>query len=109
MKATVLAESSYSILFHRDLSAPATSTDVSQVDVALFNSFYNIFYHLIIWVIKSRKLGWVGHIATMEVVWRAFKMLTGKPTENRPLGRPRHRWKDNIRRHLKEICDNMRN
>ena len=36
MKATVLAESSYSIYFLRDLSVPVMSTDVSQVGVALF-------------------------------------------------------------------------
>ena len=39
MKATVLAESSVFIPFHRDLSAPAMSTDMSQVGVALFSSF----------------------------------------------------------------------
>ena len=27
----------------------------------------------------------------------AFKILTGKPTGKRPLGRPRRRWEDNIR------------
>jgi hypothetical protein len=32
----------------------------------------------------------------------AFKILTGKPTGNRPLSRPRRRW-DNIRMHFKEI------
>ena len=26
-----------------------------------------------------------------------MEILTGKPTEKRPLGRPRHRWEDNIR------------
>ena len=31
----------------------------------------------------------------------AFKMLTGKPTEKRPLGRPRHRWEDNVKMDLK--------
>ena len=31
------------------------------------------------------------------------------PTGKRPLGRPRHRWKDNIRVNLKEIGINMRN
>ena len=36
MKATVLAEISEYIHFHRDLSAPAKSTDMSQVGVALF-------------------------------------------------------------------------
>ena len=36
-------------------------------------------------------------------------MLTGKPTGKRPLGRPRRRWEDNIRKGLKEIGINMRN
>ena len=26
----------------------------------------------------------------------AFKILTGKPTGKRPIGRPRRRWEDNI-------------
>ena len=39
VKATVLAESSSSINFYRDLSAPVMSTDMSQVGVALFPSF----------------------------------------------------------------------
>ena len=29
-------------------------------------------------------------------------ILTGKPTEKRPLGRPRRRWEENIRMNLKE-------
>ena len=33
----------------------------------------------------------------MEKGRGAFKMLTGKPTGKRPLGRPRRRWEDNIR------------
>ena len=44
MKATMLAESSYFIYFHWALSAPAMSTDVSQVGVALFPSFQIICY-----------------------------------------------------------------
>ena len=39
----------------------------------------------------------------MEEGRSAFKMLTGKPTEKRPLERPRHRWEDNIRMDLEEI------
>ena len=39
----------------------------------------------------------------------AFKILTGKPTGKRSLGRLRHRWKDNIRIDLKETGINMRN
>ena len=37
------------------------------------------------------------------------KILTGKPTGKRPLGRPRRRCEDNIRMDLKEIGINTRN
>ena len=43
-------------------------------------------------VIKSRRLRWAGHVAKMEEGRSAFKILTGKPTGKRPLGRPRRRW-----------------
>ena len=45
----------------------------------------------------------------MEEGRRTFKILTNKPTGNRPLGRPRHRWKDNIRMDLEEIGINVGN
>jgi hypothetical protein len=32
----------------------------------------------------------------------AYMILVGKPEENRPLGRPRRRWEDNIRMDLRE-------
>ena len=32
-----------------------------------------------------------------------FKILTGKPTGKRPLGRPRRRWEDNIIMNLEEM------
>ena len=39
----------------------------------------------------------------MEEGRSAFKILTGKPTGKRHLGRPRRRCEDNIRMDLKEI------
>ena len=50
----------------------------------------------------------------MSPEWRgegrsALKILTGKHTGNRPLGRPRRRWEDNIRIDLKEIAVNRMN
>ena len=39
----------------------------------------------------------------------AYKILTGKHTGKRLLGRPRHRWEDNIRMDLKKIVANSRN
>ena len=54
-------------------------------------------------MIKSRRLRWAGHVARIEEGMSAFKILTGKPTGNIPLGRPRRRWEDNIRMDLEEI------
>jgi hypothetical protein len=33
----------------------------------------------------------------------AHKILIGKPEGKRPLGRPRHRWEDNIKMDIREI------
>ena len=57
----------------------------------------------IVRAIKYRRLGWTGHVARMEEVRSAFKILTGKPTGKRPLGRPRRRWEGNIIMDLEEI------
>ena len=44
---------------------------------------------------------WTGHVGRMEEGKSAFKILTGKPTRNRPLAKPRRRWDDNIRMNFK--------
>ena len=63
----------------------------------------------IVRVIKSRTLRWSGHVARMEEGKSAFKILTGKPTGKRLLGRPRRRWEDNITMNLEEIGINAGN
>ena len=64
---------------------------------------------IIVRVTKSRRLRWASHIARMEKGRSAFKILTGKPTEKKPLGKPRRRWEDNFKMDLKEIVVNMWN
>ena len=61
--------------------------------------------HLIVRVIKSRRLRWADHVARMEDGRSSFNILTGK----RPFEMLRRRWKENIRMDLKEICINTRN
>ena len=51
-----------------------------------------------IWVIKSRKLRWVGHVACM-----GKRILVGRPEGRRPLERPRHTWWDDIQMDLQEM------
>ena len=45
-------------------------------------------------------------IARMEEGRSAFKILTGKFTGKKPLGRPRRRWEENIRMDLKKLSVN---
>ena len=71
----------------------------------LHNEELHSFYRSpnIVRVIKSRRLRCAGHVARKEEDRSAFKILTGKPTGKRHLGRPRHRWEDNIKMDLKGI------
>jgi hypothetical protein len=46
---------------------------------------------------------WAGHVASMEVERKVYKVLVGKPKGRRPLGRPRRGWEDGIRMDLREI------
>ena len=54
-------------------------------------------------VIKSRRMRWAEHVAHMEEGRGVHKVLVGKPEEKRPLGRPNHRWVDNIKMDLQEV------
>ena len=57
----------------------------------------------IVRVIKSRRMRWAGHVASMEERRGVYRVLVGKPEGKRPPGRPRHRWEDNIKMDLQEV------
>jgi len=44
-----------------------------------------------------------GACNTYEEGTGLYRMLVGKPEGKRPLGRPRHRWEDNIKMGLEEV------
>jgi hypothetical protein len=52
---------------------------------------------------KSGRMRWAGHVARMGEDMKVCRVLVGKQEEKRPLGRPRRRWEDGIRVHLREI------
>jgi hypothetical protein len=54
-------------------------------------------------VIKSRRMRWAGHVEHMGDRRGVYRFLVGKPEGKRPLGRPRRRWKDNIKMNLREV------
>jgi len=46
---------------------------------------------------------WPGHVARMGGKRNAYRVLVGTPQIKRPLGRPRHKWEDDIKENLKEV------
>jgi hypothetical protein len=71
----------------------------------LHNEELNDLYPLpnIVRVVKSRRMRWAGHLARMWEDRGVHRVLVGKPEGKRPLGRPRRRWKDNIKVDLQEV------
>jgi len=51
---------------------------------------------------------WTGHVAHMGERRSIYRVLVRKPEGKRPLGRPRHRWEDNIKMDLQVVgCGGM--
>jgi len=71
----------------------------------LHNEELRDFYSLpnIVWVVKSRRMRWTGHVARTGEGRGVHRILVGKPEGKRPLGRPRRRWEDNIKMDLREV------
>jgi hypothetical protein len=62
----------------------------------------------IVQVIKLRRMRWVGHVVQMVVGRGMYRVFVGKPEGNRPLGRPKCGWEDNIKMDLQEVgCGGM--
>jgi hypothetical protein len=47
---------------------------------------------IIVQVIKSRRIRWVGNVARIGEDRSVYRVLMVKPEGKRPLGRPRYRW-----------------
>ena len=59
-------------------------------------------------MIESRIMRRAGHVARTVEMRGLYIVLVGKPEGKRPLGRPRHRWLENIKMDLREVvCGSM--
>jgi transcription termination factor 2 len=54
-------------------------------------------------VIKTRKMKKVGHVTRMEEGRSVYRVLVGRPKGKRSRGRPRRRWRDNIKMDVRDI------
>ena len=58
--------------------------------------------------IYTQQIRWAGHVEYMGEMRGIYRVLVGKPEGKSPLGRPRHRWEDNIKMDLQEVgCGGM--
>jgi len=58
---------------------------------------------IIVRVIKSRRMRWVGPVAHMGERRGVYRVLVGKREGRRQLGWPRRRWEDNIKMDLQDL------
>ena len=56
-----------------------------------------------VWVIKLRRMRWAGHVVRVGERRGVYTVLVGRRGGKRPLGRPRHRWEDNIKMDHQEV------
>jgi hypothetical protein len=54
-------------------------------------------------VMKLRRMRWAGHLARMGERRGVYRVLVRKYEGKRTLGKPRGRWKDNIKLYFKEV------
>jgi hypothetical protein len=57
----------------------------------------------IIRIIKSMRMRWAAHVARIREKRIVYRILVGKPEGNRPLGRPRRSWVNNIKMDVRDI------
>jgi len=63
---------------------------------------------IIVRVIKSRRMRLAGHGARKGERWGLYRVLVWKAEGKRPLGKPRRRWKDNVKMDPQEVgCGGM--
>ena len=89
----------------RDLLGNNNNSIANCIFFRLHNEELNDLYSSpnIVRVIKSRRMGWAGHVARVDEERGVYRVLLGKPEVRRPLRRPRFRWVGSIRMDLQEM------
>ena len=53
--------------------------------------------------VKAQRIKWLGHIQRMDQARPARKLLDWKLMGNRPVGRPRQRWQEDVMEDFKKL------
>jgi hypothetical protein len=57
----------------------------------------------IIKFIRAQRLGWLGHIERMQETRMVKAIYSWKPISRRPMGRPKIRWEDDVRKDIQKL------
>jgi hypothetical protein len=89
----------------RRVFGPKSDDEVTGEWRKLHNEELNDLYSLpnIVRLVKFRRMRWAGHVARMGEDRGVHRVLVRTPEGKRSLGRPRHRWENNIKMDLQEI------
>jgi hypothetical protein len=53
--------------------------------------------------IRAQILGWLGHIERMRETRMIKAIHSWKPISKRPIGRPKTRWEDDVRKYIQNL------
>jgi len=53
--------------------------------------------------IRAQRLSWLGHIERMQGTRMVKAIYSWKPTSRRPIGRPKTRWVDDVRKDIQKL------
>jgi hypothetical protein len=53
--------------------------------------------------IRTQRLGWLGHIERMQETRMVKAIYSWKPISKRPMGKPRTRWEDDVRKDIQKL------
>ena len=53
--------------------------------------------------IRAQRLGWLGHIERMQETRMVKTIHSWKPISKRPIGRPKTRWEDDVRKDIQKL------
>jgi hypothetical protein len=53
--------------------------------------------------IRAQRLGWLGHIEMIQETRMVKAIHSWKPISRRPIGRPKIRWEDGVRKDIQKL------
>ena len=91
---------------HQDVTLLFTLLKICRINMfAVFNLYFVTSILRYVWLMKSRRMKWAGHVARMVQKSDAYRIFVERLEMNMPLCW--NRWKDNIKMNLKSEFEDV--